>query len=193
MFICLDKYPFDCAWDPATRRWYLDTTSLKIYHLERFNKHIAVKDCFAVLLFHRSAFDLRVIENEKGVKAFFTVKDASEDRGDLYQSDEVGFGYKTIILYGIDCHNEPFDKKAKQYLLTEGLNGEWSVTVLSFPGKESFTDVKRIISECLSEEAAKEELKKEKGVNLNDNTVYTRIDEAYAEDFRKKQKELYYY
>lgn len=193
MNICLDIYPFDCAWDPAKQRWYLDTTRLNWHHLERLKKHIAVKDCFAVNLFHLSAFDLRVLENEKGVKAFFTVKDASEDMGDLYQSDEVGFGYKAIIIYGIDCHNEPLDKKPKQYLLTENLNGEWDMTVLSFPGKSSFTDAKRLISGCLSEDAAKEKLKKEKGVNLDDNTAYTRIDEAYAEDFRKKQKELYNY
>lgn len=192
MNICNNIYPFDCARDPVTGKWHLDTTSLKLYHLDKLSEHLTVKDCYAVNLFHLSAFDLRILENEKGIKAFFTVKEATEDRGDLYQTDDVGFGYKSVILYGIDCHEEPFDNKPKQYLLTEDLNGKWSVTVLSFPGRESFTDAKRIISDYATEDAAKEELKKEKGVDLDDNTIYTRVDEAYAEDFRKKQKNYCY-
>ncbi len=178
MIICPKQYSFDIAKDPVTGRWLLDTTGLRWYHLDSLSEHISVKDCFAVNLFHISAFDLRIIENAKGERAFFIVKDASMGDGDLYQTDDVGFGYKRIVLYFIDYH--PKEGRAKHYLFAEEMNGKWSVIELFTPGEGSFIGFNRIISGCLSEEAAIGELKKEKGVSVDDNTLFTRVDETFA-------------
>ena len=185
------KRLFELAFNPHAGKWMLDTSGLQWHHLDRFKVVKTARQCFAVNLCHISAYDFRVIEDEAGNKAFLTVREASMGDGDLYNTDKIGFGYKNVVLYSTGrnsgfAHSNP----VKNYVLTENLDGQWSVIKLTTPGKKVFTDVVTVISGCSSEKEALEQFKNsDGGVDLTDGNVWCRVDKALAEHFIKADLE----
>ncbi len=187
MLIFSKKNTLDIAKDPASGRWLLDTSGVQWHHLDRFAEHIVVKDCYAVNLFHISAFDLRIVKNSEGKKAFLFVKEASMGDGDLYQSGGSGFSYKDLILYCSD--QRPVSEGAPVILIAEDLSGKWSAfLLLHHPGLTSFIGCFKIISDCKNEEDVKMRLQLEDDVNLYDSETFTRVDEAYADEALSREE-----
>lgn len=188
MIICHEKHTFDIAKDPATGKWLLDTSGAQWYHLDRCTEHISVKDCFAVNLFHISSFDLRIVENSEGQKAFLVVKKASMGDGDLYQSGGSGFSYKNLILYCSE--SQPASEKGPSFLLAEDLSGKWSaILLLHQPGLASFISCFKVIPDRKSEEDVKARLLFESDVNLDDEEIFIRVDETFADETVRHEKE----
>ncbi len=189
MEFCHKKYTFDIAKDPATGRWLLDTSGYRWHHLDRFPEHITVKDCYAVNLVHTSAFDLRIVRNTAGEKAFFFVTDVSEEFGDLYRSGGSGFHYKDIVLYCSDRRS--LAEGAPVFLLAEDLSGEWSAFMLLYQPVilKSFFSCFEVVSGCKDEDDVKARLLLESGVDLDDGEVFTRADEALADDTVRREEE----
>lgn len=188
MIICHEKHTFDIAKDPATGKWLLDTSGAQWFHLDRFSEHISVMDCYAVNLFHISSFDLRIVENSEGQKAFLVVKEASMGDGDLYQSGGSGFSYNDLILYCGD--SRPASEKGPVFLLAEDLTGEWSAFMLLHqPGLASFISCFKVISDRKSEEDVKARLLFESDVNLDDEEIFIRVDETFADETVRHEKE----
>lgn len=189
MIICHEKHTFVIAKDPVTGKWLLDTSGAQWYHLDRFSEHISVMDCYAVNLFHISSFDLRIAQNSAGEKAFLTVKEASMGDGDLYQSGGSGFSYKNLILYCSE--SQPKSEKGPVFLLAEDLTGEWSAFMLLHQPEltTSFIGCFRVVSECKSEEDVKARLLFESDVNLDDEEIFIRVDETFADETVRREKE----
>ena len=173
---------FDLSYNPQAKKWMLDTTALQKYHLDKFKLAKTAKQCFAVNIFHVCSFDFRVLEDNSGNKAFITIMKASSGDGDLYTTDNVGFGYKDIVLYSTGRHfGMSPDETNNDFVFAKNLDGRWSILKLTTPGRKGFTDVATILTGCSSEQEALAQFKDSTGIDLTDSNVWTKVDQAFAD------------
>ena len=152
--------------------------------LAQFKKTKKARQCIALNQHHLYAFDFRVIEDEDGNKAMLFYKES-----DMYQTDSDEFRYRTIILYTEGRSLATNDHQAVDYVLAEGLDGQWSIIKLTTRGKDAFTDVATILTGCSSELDGLAQFNNRTGLDLTDGNVWARVDQAMADQWVKKDLE----
>ena len=186
----------EVSYNPKNCHWYLDTypVPLEQYPTEQgfvdsnsLKRRMNVTYYCRVNLDHFTSYDLLFMKDNQNQIGVFTMVSASSESGSFYRTDRIGFGYKSAILY-FDTWSSP-NMGAHHYLVTQDLEGKWSMVDLYHPLSYNEDEYKEFINREVianrldSEQSVLAFLKNQQnGPDLTNSKRFARIDSEGPSD-----------